>query len=101
MAINYNTKIITTTPYTITNDDEVILSNVSTSSSIILPVVSGDKIGRSYYIKDYSGNSQKNPIRITAPSGKTIDGASFAILNTSYSRLLLVYDGTNWKSIAG
>jgi hypothetical protein len=101
MAINYNTKIITVTPYTITNDDEVILSNVSTSSSIILPAVSGDKIGRSYYIKDFSGNSKIRPITITAPGGKTIDGATFAIINTQFGRLLLLYDGTNWKTIAG
>jgi hypothetical protein len=101
MAINYNTKIITVTPYTITNDDEVILSNVSTTSSIILPAVSGDKIGRSYYIKDFSGNSKIRPITITAPGGKTIDGATFAIINTQFGRLLLLYDGTNWKTIAG
>jgi hypothetical protein len=101
MAINYDTKIITTTPYTITTDDEVILSNVATSSSIILPAVSGDKKGRSYYVKDFSGNSKVNPITITAPGGKTIDGAAFAIINTQFGRLLLLYDGINWKTIAG
>lgn len=101
MAISYNIKNVTTTPYNITNDDEVILSSVAVASSIVLPALPSGGTGRSYYIKDSSGNSQVNPIRITAPSGKTIDGAQFAILNTPYSRVLLTYDGTNWKSIAG
>jgi hypothetical protein len=101
MAINYNTKIITTTPYTITTDDEVLLSSVATASSIVLPVLNSGKKGSSYYIKDYSGNSKVRPITITAPPGKTIDGATFAILNTPYSRVLVVFDGINWYSIAG
>ena len=41
MAINYNTKIVTTTPYNIVPSDEVIFVNVSGPSSIILPIVSG------------------------------------------------------------
>jgi hypothetical protein len=101
MAIDYKTRLVTTTPYTITNDDEVIFSNVNVASSIVLPTLSSGNKGRSYYIKDFSGNSQRNPIRITAPGGQTIDGAQFAILNTPYSRVLLTYDGTNWKSVAG
>jgi hypothetical protein len=101
MSITYNTRTITTTPATIDKDDEVIFSNVTTASSLVLPSLSGGNTGKTYYIKDFSGNSKINPITITAPSGKTIDGASFAILNTPYSRVLLTYDGTNWKSIAG
>jgi hypothetical protein len=101
MAINYNVKIVTTTPYTITTDDEVILSNVAGTASIILPALSSSCTGRAYYIKDYSGNSKTRPITITAPAGKTIDGATFAILNTPYSRVLITFDGVNWKSIAG
>lgn len=101
MAIDYKVRLVTATPYTITNDDEVILSNVTGASSIVLPSLSSGNTGRSYYVKDFSGNSKLNPITITAPGGKTIDGAQFAILNTPYSRVLLTYDGTNWKSIAG
>jgi hypothetical protein len=101
MAINYNTRIVTTASYTLTNDDEIIFSNVLVPSTISLPVLTGDKTGRTYIIKDFSGNSKINPITITAPSGKSIDGATFAIINTQYGRVWLTYDGTNWKSIAG
>ena len=103
MAINYQTRTVTTTPNTITNNDEIIFSNVATASALVLPTLSGssENTGKSVYIKDFSGNSQTKPITITAPSGKTIDGAPFAILNTPYTHILLTYDGTNWKSIAG
>lgn len=99
MAINYTTRIVTTTPYTIVANDEVLFINVSGPSSVILPVIAGED-KRSYYIKDYSGNSKINPITITAPAGKTIDGVAFAILNNGYSHIQVIYDGTNWKTIA-
>jgi hypothetical protein len=101
MAINYRTRIVTTTPYSITNDDEVIFVNVSGPASIVLPSSGGSSSSerRSYYIKDYSGQSVVNPITITSLGAKTIDDASFAILNTPYSHIQVVYDGTNWKTI--
>lgn len=101
MAITYRTNIVTTTPYNVGNDDEVILSNVAGPSTIVLPATggsSGDR--RSLYIKDYSGLSLTNPITITSAGGKTIDGVSFALLNGGYSHIQVVYDGTNWKTIA-
>ena len=103
MSINYQTRTVTTTPNAITTNDEIIFSNVTTASSLTLPSLgsSSENTGRSFYIKDFSGNSKRNPITITAPSGKTIDGANFAIINTQYGRLLVTYDGTNWKTIAG
>jgi hypothetical protein len=101
MAITYQTKIVTTTPYNITNDDEVIFVNVAGPSSIVLPSTggSGDSAKKAYYIKDFSGQSRSRPIRITSLGGKTIDGVSFAILNSQYSHVQIVYDGTNWKTI--
>jgi hypothetical protein len=100
MAVNYNTRIVSTTPYTVTNDDEIIFSNVSGPAAINLPTLSSGSAGRTYIIKDFSGNSRINPITITAPSGKTIDGAAFGMVNTQYGRVWLTYDGTNWKTIA-
>jgi propanediol dehydratase small subunit len=97
MAIEYKTKIVTTTPYTIANDDEVIFVNVPSASNVILTASSS---GKAVYIKDYSGLATKNPITITAAGGKTIDGVSFAILNGGYSHIQIVYDGTNWKTIS-
>jgi len=100
MAITYKTKIVTTTPYTITNSDEVIFVNVNEPAKIILPSQATNDCGKFvYYIKDFSGLSTKNPITIVAANGKTIDGVSFALLNTEYAYIQVVYDGINWKTI--
>lgn len=102
MSVNLSTRIVNTTPYTIVNNDDVLFVNVITGpASIILPASgSDDSKKRSFYIKDYSGTSLTNPITITAAGGKTINGVSFAMLNGAYSHIQVVYDGTNWMTIA-
>ena len=118
MSANLNTKIVTTTPYTVLSSDEVIFMNVVGPSSVILPAnglatgedccgnensdYNGKKnpvLKRSYYIKDVSGNSVANPVTITSAGSKTIDSNSFAIINGGYGHIQVVYDGTNWKII--
>ena len=102
MSVNLSTRIVTTTPYTIVNNDEVLFVNVTSGpASIVLPASgSDDSKKRSFYIKDYSGTSLTNPITITAAGGKTINGVQFAMLNGAYSHIQVVYDGTNWMTIA-
>ena len=101
MAINYRVKIVTATPYTIATDDEVIMVNIAGPASVILPSSGGSgESKRTLYIKDYSGLAKTNPITITSAGGKTIDGVSFAILNGGYSHVQVIYDGTNWMTIA-
>jgi hypothetical protein len=107
MSVNLTTRIVTTTPYTILVADDVIFVNVTSGpASIVLPVISAsssdDSSGtkRSFYIKDYSGTSLTNPITITAAGGKLINGVSFAIINGGYAHIQVVYDGTNWMTIA-
>lgn len=97
--MKYKINIVTTTPYTITLDDDIVFVNVPGPASIRLPNIRGNH-NYSFYIKDYSGLARENPITITAPVARTIDGVSFAILNGGYSHLQVVYDGTNWKTIA-
>lgn len=103
MAITYKTRIVTTTPYTVAADDEVIFVDVAGPASVILPATGSsieDDENFAYYIKDYSGLSKTNPITITAPAGRTIDGESFAMLNGGYSHIQVVYDGVNWMTIS-
>lgn len=102
MSLNLKVKIVTTTPYTVVNDDDVILINITNKPvSIILPATGVDGTERrSFYIKDYSGTSLTNPITITSAGNKTIDGSTFAMLNGGYSHIQVVYDGTNWMTIA-
>lgn len=101
MSLNLQTQVVTTTPYTINSSDTLILVNRTSPSTIVLPVLSSSEgnVGKSYYIKDYSGTSTKNPITITA-GGKFINGVTFAMLNGNYSHIQVAYDGTNWVTIA-
>jgi len=102
MSLNLNTTIVTTTPYNIVNNDDVIFINRPLAiSSVVLPLTgSDDSKKRSFYIKDYSGNAATFPITITSAGGKTIDGGTFAILNGGYAHIQVIYDGTNWKIIS-
>ncbi|MFY8212086.1 MAG: hypothetical protein ACOVLB_05410 [Candidatus Nanopelagicus sp.] len=102
MSLNLTVKIVSTTPYNIVNSDDVILVNVTSGpASIVLPATGVDGTERrSFYIKDYSGTSLKNPITITSSGNKTINGVAFAMLNGNYSHIQVVYDGTNWMTIA-
>jgi hypothetical protein len=100
MAVSLDTVTVTTSPYTMDKDEDLFLVNRTSPSLLILPTLnSGDK-GKSFYIKDASGTSTTNPITITAPSSKTINGVSFAMLNGAYSHIQVAYDGTNWLTIA-
>lgn len=99
MTINYNLKVVTTTPYNVQDTDEVVFVNVPATSSVILPIVAAGK-NTGYYIKDYSGNASLNPIIITATGGLTINGVSFAILNVNYSHIQVIWDGTDWHTLS-
>lgn len=101
MALTYKTTIVTTTPYTPTENDEVLFVNVSGPASIVLPLIIGsEEDKRAYYIKDISGNATVNPITISAPGNVLVDGTVFALLNNGYSHVQVIYDGTNWDIIA-
>lgn len=100
MSLDLNTVIVTTSPYTINKNSTVFLVKRSAPSSIILPSLPEDDDGKSFYIKDASGTSTSNPITITAPGSKTINGVAFAMLNGAYSHIQVIYDGTNWLTIA-
>lgn len=98
MTINYNLNVVTTTPYSVQDTDEVIFVNVPTTASVVLPNVAVGKY-TAFYIKDFSGNAKVNPIFITASGGATINGESFAILNVNYSHVQIIWDGSNWQTL--
>jgi hypothetical protein len=98
MTINYNLNVVTTTPYSVKDTDEVVCVNVPTTSSVVLPTIVAGK-NTAFYIKDYSGNATVNPIIITTTGGATINGVSFAILNVNYSHIQVIWDGSNWQTL--
>ena len=100
MSLNLDSVIVTTSPYTMNKNNTLFFINRTSPSSIILPSLSSEDSGKSFYIKDYSGTSGTNPITITAPSSKKINGVAFAMLNGAYSHIQVAYDGNNWMTIA-
>lgn len=100
MSLSLATVTVTTSPYTMSKEDTLFLVNRTSATSLILPTLNSGEKGKSFYIKDASGTSTTNPITITAPSSKTINGVSFAMLNGAYSHIQVAYDGTNWLTIA-
>jgi len=122
MSLNLQTKVVSVTPYTVLATDEVLFINVTSGPALVILPSTGNATGedccgntsnnednkvtptllqRSFYIKDYSGTAQTNPITISSAGGKTIDGVSFALINGGYAHIQVVYDGiNNWKIIA-
>jgi hypothetical protein len=98
MAINYNTTLVTTTPYAILSTDEVVLVNVAGPADVVLPVIPAGK-NTAFYIKDASGLALVNPITITAVGGVLINGIGFALINGNYSHVQFVWDGTSWLTL--
>lgn len=91
-------KSISSTPYTILNEDDVLAVDVSASAiTIYLPVGS---IGDTYDIKDATGQSNINNIIIDASTnGSTIDGNNFITLNLPYASATLIFNGVEWNII--
>jgi hypothetical protein len=98
MAINYIVTIVTTTPYNIVETDEVILVNILSPASVILPTITTGK-NTAFYVKDVSGQALSNPITITAVGGATINGIGFALVNGNYSHVQVIWDGIGWQTL--
>ncbi len=99
MSISLQTTVVTTTPYNIVTANTVLYINIAGPATVVLPNGAGGHVGRSYIIKDISGNATTNPITITDTGGRFIDGESFAMLNGGYSHIQIVSDGTQWFTI--
>lgn len=89
-------RIATTTPITVTNTDDVVISQVPGPVAVAVNLPAG-VTGRVFNIKDGLGlASPATPITIT-PAAGTIDGAATAVINAPFGSLDLVYNGTQWN----
>lgn len=93
--------LVTTTPYTATASDEVLLINMAVASavSIFLPNSAAYK---RYIIKDLKGDALTNNITITPFAGQTIDHNPTWVINVDDGEVLIRYylPTTNWMSIS-
>jgi hypothetical protein len=93
-----NSQIITTATYFLQFTDVISLIDTSTNTpTVILPNPTlKHVIGKSYMIKDKSGNAFTKNITISPYSSEKIDGLNSVIINVNYGSVVVVSDGTNW-----
>ena len=88
------TTVTTTTNYSITTSDEVILVDSSGGpKTITLP--GSHSMGERYHIKDKFGTTIPNTITISG-NGNTIDGNSTFVLTVKMQGVIVLSDGSNW-----
>jgi len=93
----YDTTGITNSTITLTGSEYVVLIDTNSGGvTVTLPATPDN--GTAFKIKD-KGNALSNNITIDG-NGNTIDGSSNALINTDYGALELVFDGTEWFSLA-
>lgn len=88
---------VTTTPYVVLSTDEFLGVNVSAvPRTIQLP--NAPSTGRVIYIKDSTGNANTNNISVTTVGGAvTIDGVTTYTMNTQYSSINVIFNGTSYE----
>jgi len=83
--------------YTMTTDDNCILSTTGTSNAAItLPKASQVK-GKVVYIQKVDSGAGYTVV--TAASGDTIDGATSVNITAQYGKKMLLSNGTSWSTI--
>ena len=83
-------------PYNATVEDVVLVQTHAGPFTVNLPV--GPQAGFIIYVKDFAGVSAANPI--TVASGANIDGTGTYIINTNYSAIRVLYNGTTWSILS-
>jgi hypothetical protein len=97
-AIRRAVRIITTSNFTISSQDDILIIQLATPSALTVTLPSSVVAGRIITIKDGAGVAAQNNITIKPASG-TIDGVASLILNTNYANVTLCYNGAQWNRI--
>jgi len=85
------------TPYTLATTDDYVSCDTS-GGVITVKLANGPATGRVFVIKDFAGTSAASNITITTVGGAvTIDGATSYTLNTNYTSVQLIFNGTSYE----
>lgn len=102
LSSEYNRTFVSTTPYNVLINDEIIgVNTTSIAITIILPKITsigGTNNYKKYYIVDEEGNANINNITIETTSGDTINkNISPMLVNINHTSITLYNDGiSNW-----
>lgn len=77
----------------------ILVDTLAAAGNITLTLPARAVIGRTYRIKDKTGNSNINNIIINAAVGEFIDGSVSITIKQKYNSVDLVFDGTSQWSI--
>ncbi len=103
---NITTKTIAevtgTTAYSVTNTDHVVNVNrsIAGAASIVLPNT-GIPVGRTIIVKDAKGDAATNAITVTVNGGGLIDATASNVINSNFSSMEYIWNGTKWLTTGG
>lgn len=84
-------------PYTVLNTDQFLAVN-SSAGAVTIRLPNAPTTGQQFTIKDSNGVSATHNISITTVGGVvTIDGATTYTLNTNYTSVTVIFDGTHYE----
>lgn len=95
LVANSGFKFATSSPVTVATTDYNIFIKMLVPGPVTVNLPNLASVGSTYVIKDAQGDAFINNITIVPPSG-TIDGSATAVINTNYSSITLIFDGSNW-----
>ncbi len=88
---------VNTSPYVVLSTDNW-LGVDSSGGPIIVQLPNAPSIGRTLTIKDRTGSANTNTITVTTVGGAVnIDGATTYVMNTQYSAIQVLFDGTTYQ----
>ncbi len=88
---------VNTTPYVVLSTDEWLGVDCS-GAPITIQLPNAPSTGRMFVIKDRTGSANTNNITVTTVGGAVlIDGATTYVMNTQYSAIEVLFDGTTYQ----
>jgi hypothetical protein len=88
--------LVNTSPYVVLSTDEFLGVDCS-GGAIQVNLPNAPATGRTYVIKDITGNAQTNNITVTTVGGVVlVDSAATYVMNTQYSSINVLFNGTKY-----
>jgi len=96
-TINLSYTNVTTSPYVVLATDEYLSVDTSTIA-ITIQLPNAASLGRTYVIKDRTGNAATRNITVTTVGGAVnIDGATTFVMNTAFESVDVIGNGSTYE----
>lgn len=97
----YTTTTVTTTPYTVTAADYMVIVNINGASVVNLPQATSANTGRLYVIKQVASASAAVTVKTTTSTIDGTAGATGVLVKAANANgaMQVLSDGTNWQIV--